>query len=140
MRTGVSARVVLLLAACAARAQDDDVPLPPRIDATETPPAAPARRPVRARLAPLPEDRPVQDEIVVVGESEWRLPDLGSDWRAQQEAERAAAARIRVTFLPLYDPEAPAATSDLFLVNREAQRRHGVVELFRVRFGRRGRD
>jgi hypothetical protein len=132
---------VLLLAGLGAAAQDD-VPLPPRID---EPPAANApvprvRPPERTRLAALPQDRLAQDEVIVVGQTEFRLPDLGSSWRTEQEAEQAAAARIRVAFLPLYDPETRAAASDVFLTNRETYRRHGVIELFRVRFGRRARD
>jgi hypothetical protein len=134
------AAAVITLAAGTASGQNDDVPLPPRIDAEPSAAESSMRAPVRTRLAPLPDDRPMQDEIVVIGRSQFRLPDLGSSWRAEQEAAREAAARIRVTFLPLYDPEAEPLANDLFLVNREAQRRHGVIELFRLRFGRRGRD
>lgn len=134
----------LTLAACAAGAQVDDVPLPPRLD--PEPAAAPGRsdEPVRApdrtRLAPPAEARDAaRDEIVVLGETQWRLPDLGSDWRAEQQAQEDAA-RIQASFLPLYDPGAPATRSDVFLLDREAHRRHGVIELFRIRFGRRARD
>jgi hypothetical protein len=138
---GSATLVVLMLAAGNAAAQNDDVPLPPRIDqAPAAPERRPARPPERTRLAPLPEDRAAQDEIVVIGQTEFRLPDLGSAWRAEQEAEQRAAARIRVTLLPVYDPEAQAVANDLFLINRETHRRHGVIELFRVRFGRRGRE
>src|SRR5262245_53615076 len=111
--------IVLALALLAApvHSQFRDVPPPPRLDSPETtstpPPAEPqpppreiaplleqlraARPPNAARLAPLPEERADQpserdkpDEVIVIG-SGWRLPDLGSDWRAQQEAENPRA-------------------------------------------------
>jgi hypothetical protein len=97
-----------------------------------------ARRPPNAaRLAPLPEQRNDDtEEIVVIGQG-WRLPDLGSEWRARQK-EAASGDRFVATALPLYDPEAPPLHSDAF-TSRE-QRRHGYIELFRLRFGRRSRD
>jgi hypothetical protein len=133
----------LLVANAAAVAQNDDVPLPPRVDAPAPRPApAPPssiRAPDRARLAPLPQERrPATDEIVVIAGSQWRLPDLGSAWRAESEEERSAA-RIQTTLLPLYDPENPTTRNDTFLLNREVER-IGYIELFRVRFGRRSRN
>jgi hypothetical protein len=129
------------LAAAGAAAQNDDVPLPPRVVADPAAAAAPLRIrvPDRARLAPLPEERgATTDEIVVIGGAQWRLPDLGSAWREDQEAADDAA-RIQTAFLPLYDPENPPQRSDLFVLNRE-QQRVGYIELFRIRFGRRPRD
>jgi hypothetical protein len=95
------------------------------------------RPPNAARLAPLPGDRGDEpEEIVVIGQG-WRLPDLGSEWRARQkEAERAA--RFSATLLPLYDPAEPPLHSDAFAAPE--QRRHGYIELFRLRFGRRSTD
>jgi hypothetical protein len=95
------------------------------------------RPPNAARLAPLPGERgDAPEEIIVIGQG-WRLPDLGSDWRARQkEAEREA--RISATLLPLYDPAKPPLHSDLFATPE--QRRHGYIELFRLRFGRRSTD
>jgi hypothetical protein len=95
------------------------------------------RPPNAARLAPLPGERgDAPEEIVVIGQG-WRLPDLGSDWRARQkEAEREA--RISATLLPLYDPAKPPLHSDVFATPE--QRRHGYIELFRLRFGRRSTD
>jgi hypothetical protein len=95
------------------------------------------RPPNAARLAPLPGERGDQpEEIVVIGQG-WRLPDLGSEWRARQkEADREA--RISATFLPLYDPAKPPLHSDVF--SAPEQRRHGYIELFRLRFGRRSTD
>jgi hypothetical protein len=128
-------------------AQEADVPRAPRIlDAPAVPrsvpppaaaPAAPAGRPPNAaRLAPLPEERDDDiEEIVVTGQG-WRLPDLGSEWRARQ---REAARTSRFTALPLYDPSRPPQAAAGILASPE-QRRHGVIELFRLRFGRRPRD
>ncbi len=95
------------------------------------------RPPNAARLAPLPEERNDEpEEIIVIGQG-WRLPDLGSEWRARQkEAERGA--RFSATALPLYDPAEPPLHSDAF--SSREQRRHGTIELFRLRFGRRSRD
>jgi hypothetical protein len=136
--------IVAMLASTIAVAQDDDVPLPPRIDAPA--PAAAAASTTRAlkpaesaRLAPLPEERPqVDDEILVIGETGWRLPDLGSDWRAERDAEEREQ-RFRRTFLPLYDPENPPMRADSLMLNREAQR-VGFIQIFRLRFGRRSND
>ena len=88
-----------------------------------------------ARLAPLPEDRDDgTEEIIVIGQG-WRLPDLGSEWRARQkEAENVG--RFSATALPLYDPNEPPLHSDAFTAGGE-ERRHGYIELFRLRFGRR---
>jgi hypothetical protein len=65
------------------------------------------------------------------------LPDLGSEWRARQEDERATG-RIEVSLLPIYDPEGLQPDFDPLRINREAQQ-VGFLELFRVRFGRRSR-
>jgi hypothetical protein len=86
---------VLGLAATGAAGQENDLTLPPRIEES----------PRSTTLAPPPVDRSdTLDEIIVVGGTEWRLPDLGSEWRARA-AEEEGAQRIDVSFLPLYDPE-----------------------------------
>ena len=156
-------RAVALLAAALAApiaAQDADVPRAPRIIGTPTPPTAEEARPApetagpppvniplriraprppsAARLAPLPEERAGGvEEIVIVGQG-WRLPDLGSEWRERQ-AEAARSGRFSATALPLYDPGRPPLREEGFLASRE-QRRHGYIEIFRLRFGRRSRD
>jgi hypothetical protein len=137
-------------------AQNDAVPLPPRIErraeaapAPGAPAPAPAtassgrmpppilgspRPPNAATLAPLPEDRADKpDEIIVIGQG-WRLPDLGSDWRKKQE-EAEDSGRFHVTFMPLYDPNRPPQRSEPLLAPAEWQR-HGYIELFRMRFGK----
>jgi hypothetical protein len=131
-------------------AQNDSVPLPPRIERrAEAPPAsAPAiprpvpppisgsmRPPNAATLAPLPEERADKpDEIIVIGQG-WRLPDLGSDWRKKQE-EAEDTGRFHMTWMPLYDPARPPQRSEPLLAPAEWQR-HGYIELFRMRFGKR---
>jgi hypothetical protein len=150
---GVS--LAALGAAFALAAQSADPPLAPRIldpPAPRTP--APAiepdqlrvtlpsggggrRPPHAARLAPLPEQRSDEpEEIIVIGQG-WRLPDLGSEWRARQK-EAANIGRFSATALPLYDPAEPPLHSDFF--TSAEQRRHGYIELFRLRFGRRSSD
>jgi len=148
-RAADSARtaVALLLAALASpvAAQTPEVPRAPRIIGAPAPVApSPAaipppgisivmRPPTAARLAPLPEDRDSgPEEIIVIGRG-WRLPDLGSEWRARQE-EAARSDRLNATILPLYDPDKPVARDTTFL--SPEQRRHGNIELFRLRFGR----
>ena len=97
------------------------------------------RPPNAARLAPLPEDRKAPngvEEIIVLG-GNWRLPDLGSRWRARQEAADDAGVP-HLTLLPLYDPEHPTTFNNTFLLNREVER-IGYIDLFRVRFGKRAK-
>ena len=118
--------LVLGLAATRLAVPQDDAPLPPRLDAAPGEPA----------LARLPEDRrETLEEIVVIGEDQWRLPDLGSTWRRKAEEEELEG-RLDVAFLPLYDAETTARNPDLFQINKEEQR-IGFIELFRIRFGSR---
>jgi hypothetical protein len=152
MRANSSLAVALAVAAAWPLAAQNTDPLrAPRIlnpPASTAPPPQPAldpsqlrvstgqRPPNAARLAPLPTERSEPEEIVVIGQG-WRLPDLGSEWRARQkEADREA--RLNATFLPLYDPAKPPLHSDVF--SSPEQRRHGYIELFRLRFGRRSTD
>jgi hypothetical protein len=146
--------------ACPAAAQNADAPRAPRIIGTPPAPVPPPsaapvetrepplvipdvrlpetrRPPNAARLAPLPGERTDgPEEIIVIGQG-WRLPDLGSEWRAKQkEAQRKG--RFSATALPLYDPNEPPLFTDVFATTE--QRRHGYIELFRLRFGRRSRD
>jgi len=151
-------RAAVLLAAAWAlplAAQEADAPRAPRIIGTPgapsvtqpvTPPAeTPApdvsvlslRPPSATRLAPLPDERADIEEIVILGQG-WRLPDLGSEWRARQE-EAASTGRFSATLLPLYDPSRPTLRTENLLASRE-ERRHGYIELFRLRFGRRARN
>ena len=160
-RAALGAAAVLL--AQSALAQSKDVPPPPRLDPAPlvfsiTPKdisdkpkdpsklsaaqlastSAPARPPNAAMLAPPVEGRGNTtqiDEIVVIGTSS-HLPDLGSRWRArQQAAEEDATGNAHLTVLPLYDPEHPT-TFDSLLAPPEMQRT-GYIDLFHVRFGHR---
>jgi hypothetical protein len=115
---------VLGLIPVGAAAQESDLTLPPRID--DVPRSTALSAPPAGRSDPL-------DEIIVVGGTEWRLPDLGSEWRARAAAEQTAQ-RIDVSLLPLYDPERDPIDYDPFRINREIQR-VGFIELFRVEFG-----
>ena len=68
-------------------------------------------------------------------EEEWRLPDLGSEWRIErEEQEKAEKGRFQADFLPLYDPETAPRNPDLFQLNKEEER-VGRIELFRFKFG-----
>ena len=117
------------LCAATALAQESDLTLPPRIDTIA--------RTTEIAAAPTERDASL-DEIIVVGDTEWRLPDLGSDWRARAKEEHGTE-RIAVSFLPLYDPERDPIDYDPFRINREIQR-VGFIELFRIEFGSRAHD
>jgi hypothetical protein len=159
---GAELRLLAVAAALAAAgvqplaAQSADAPRAPRIldrpgapaptpaaAPREQPPQLPAvalpdsrRPPNSARLAPLPEERGDEpEEIIVIGQG-WRLPDLGSEWRARQK-EAADEGRLTATALPLYDPAEPPLHTEAF--RSPEQRRHGYIELFRLRFGPRSR-
>ncbi len=76
----------------------------------------------------------VLEEIIVVGKDEWRLPDLGSSWRAEQEARRKPV-RMNWEFLPRYDPEQADRHPNLSRLIKKEQR-VGFIELLRFSFGR----
>ncbi len=81
------------------------------------------------------EQKEVLEEIIVVGKDEWRLPDLGSSWRAEQEA-RKKPGRRDWEFLPRYDPERADRHLNRSQLSQEEQR-VGFIELFRFSFDRR---
>jgi len=121
---------LVLLASGICYAQDEDLTLPPRLDG----------EPFAARLAPQPKERDAAlEEVVVVGENEWRLPDLGSSWRLRQ-ADAKELSRIETSFLPLYDPEAEPEERNDFLSMSSELHRVGFINLFQIRFGGRSRD
>ena len=98
-------------------------------------------RPGEARFEPPPraDEETMEEVIVSADKDEWRLPDLGSEWRIErEEQEKAEKGRIEVTFLPLYDPETAPRNPDLFQLNKEEER-VGTIELFRFKFGRKPR-
>ena len=70
--------------------------------------------PGEAILARLPEDREeILEEIVVIGEDRWRLPDLGATLRLENEEPEES--RLAVRFLPLYDPDVGTLNAQLEL-------------------------
>ncbi len=74
----------------------------------------------------------VLEEIIVVGKAEWRLPDLGSSWRAEREA-RKRPGRTGWEFAPRYDPERAYRHLNPSQLSKEEQR-VGFIELFRFSF------
>jgi hypothetical protein len=121
-----------------AYAQPPDLTLPPRIEPARDPAAirAPDDAPGDARLADRRDDgAELLEEVIVVSRSQWRLPDLGSEWR-ETEAAETEPQRIDVAFLPLFDPENRDPYENLFPRHGEIER-VGFIELFKVRFGAR---
>ena len=113
-----------LVVAVAEAAFAQEPPLPPRILDDE---------PGEPSLARLPANRvAAMEEIVVLGDERWRLPDLGAAWRAANEDRPES--RVAIRYLPLYDPEQADRWPDLFLLNKQEERT-GYIELFRIRFG-----
>jgi hypothetical protein len=112
---------------------------PPRLPGSQNVPTLSIEKlkpPSSVPLAPLPEERQSSpDEIVVIGRG-WRLPDLGSEWRARQQAAEDQQ-RFRSTLLPLYDPDRPPMEGRDPLLQAPEERRQGYIELFRLQFGRR---
>jgi hypothetical protein len=140
MRTVAALLLTALLACAGPLAAQSDLTPPPRLDAVPASGPAPQGRPGETRLAELPEDRrEAIDEIVVLGEQPLRLPDLGSERR--EEIDRAERGRIRVSFLPAYDPEDPLRMRGSETPLNPELRRAGYLEMFRIRFGgRRAQD
>ena len=94
-------------------------------------------RPGAARFEPARRaDNDTMEEVIVrAEEDEWRLPDLGSEWRIErEEREKAEQGRLQADFLPYYDPELAPRNPDLFQLNKEEER-VGKIELFRFKFG-----
>jgi hypothetical protein len=134
-----------LALAGAARAQDDaaqtqpeavaagdtpqpDLTLPPRVEPS----------PADARLEPAPQEREDMLEAVVTGgQTDFRLPDLGTSFREEEEVDPND--RIDVTFLYLYDPDNIDPAEEVF-PTIEDLRRVGFLRVFELRFGRRSRE
>jgi hypothetical protein len=91
-------------------------------------PSLTARRPPNAaRLAPLPEERnDAPDEIIVIGQG-WRLPDLGSEWRARQKESRERRAVQRNGAAALRSGRAAAAQRRVLEPRAAAARLHRAV-------------
>jgi hypothetical protein len=117
------------IAACLARAQETDLTLPPAI----------ASGPGDVRLEPAAEEREdVLEAVVTGGQTDWRLPDLGSTF-VSRIPEKNPDQRIDVTFLGLYDPENQDPTAEMF-PDSEEFRRVNFLQIFELRFGKRNRE
>ena len=127
--------LIALLAGVAVLAQapaGDDAGLsePPRID--------PDAEPGESRLEPPPEEREDMLEAVVTrGQTEFRLPDLGTSLR-DDEDERDPNQRIAVNFIPLYDPENEDPVEEMFQ-NVDSIHRVEMLRIFEIGFGGRRR-
>jgi len=107
----------------AAAAQD--LTLPPVIQAM----------PGDVRLEAPPEDRDdVLEAVVTGGQTDWRLPDLGTSLREEEE-ERDPNQRIVVRFAPLFDPEKEDPTIETAPVV-DVLRDVGFIRIFEINIGR----
>jgi len=107
----------------------DDLTQPPQID----PDAAPGEAP----LEPAAEEKKDMLEAVVTrGQTDWRLPDLGTSMR-RDEDRLEPGQRIAVNWLPLFDPENQDPVEHLFK-DYEDTRNVGTLKIFDIRFGERG--
>lgn len=123
-------RAMLTLGAMSAFAfaafAQEDLSLPPRVDESTAD--------IPAQASTDESQAPIEEIVVISDQNPWRLPDLGSAWRAAQEAEPDTG-RISADLLPLWDPEAEQQpTRNPFAVT-DGIRRVGFIEIFRVRFG-----
>lgn len=110
---------------------ETDLTLPPRIGADPSP--------GQARLEPPAEEREDMLEAVVTGgQTDFRLPDLGTSFRQRQE-ERETDQRIEVQFLNLYDPDNRDPAEEAF-PSLEEKLGIGMLRVFRLEFGKRNRD
>ena len=128
------------LAATQAAAQDEaatqdataaaDLTQPPQFSGTESAPGS-------ASLEPPPEEREDMLEAVVTGgQTDFRLPDLGTSLR-DDEDERDPNQRYKVTFLNLWDPDNIDPAEEAF-PSLEEKLGVGMLRIFELRF--RGRD
>ena len=80
------------------------------------------------------DDADVIEEIVVIGKNKRQLPDLGRSLGSNPVVKQPSW--FDWQFLPAYDLEQADRHFDLFQLNDQI-RHVGVVEVFRIRFGRR---
>lgn len=115
-------------------AGESDLTLPPRIDLV-----AAQSAPGDVRLEPAEEGREdALDVVVTAGNTEFRLPDLGTSLRNDEE-EVDPNQRMEVSFLYLYDPDNIDPAEEAFETNEDL-RRVGFLRVFELRFGKRNRD
>lgn len=105
---------------------DTDLTLPPRLESEI--------QPGNAQLEPPDEEREDMLEAVVRrGQNEFRLPDLGTSFR-DDEDERDPNARMEVRFLNLYDPDNIDPAEEAF-PSLEEKLGVGMLRVFRIGFG-----
>jgi len=124
---------LVLVASIEVAAQDE----PPATDLTRPPQVSDEPAPGDARLEPPPEEREDMLEAVVTGgQTDFRLPDLGTSLRDDEE-KRDPNQRFDATFLNLYDPDNIDPAEEAF-PSLEEKLGLGVLRIFEVRF--RGRE
>jgi hypothetical protein len=105
-------------------------------DETLTLPPVIAETPGDVRLEAPPEDREDGLEVeVTAGQTDWRLPDLGTSLR-EEEDEREPDQRMEFEMLPYYDPEKQVETLEPVPVV-DVLRDVGFLRIFEIDFGRR---
>lgn len=108
-----------------------DLTVPPRLDSTSAP--------GEARLEPAADEREDMLEAVVTGgQTDFRLPDLGTSFREDDE-EYDPTERIDVQFLYLFDPENEDPAEEAF-PSLEERLGVGMIKLFRITIGNSDRD
>lgn len=108
----------------AAAAGDEQLTLPPVIRAM----------PGDVRLEPPPEDREDGLHVEVTGgQTDWRLPDLGTSLREEEET-RDPDQRIEARLAPLFDPEKEDPTHETAPVV-DVLRDVGFIRIFEIRIG-----
>ena len=133
---------------CAAAFAQEDLSRPPRLSEDETTADEPSVDELSAQqstgeprtepaAAAAQTDAAQLEEIVVVSDQNpWRLPDLGSSWRGQDDGPDDDG-RISVELVPLWNPDAEEIPTDNPFSVGDDFGRVGFIEVFRVRFGRR---
>jgi hypothetical protein len=130
--------IVALLASIAAQALAQDEAPPAQPEDLTLPPVI-TEAPGDVRLEPPPEDREGEgiDVLVTGGETDWRLPDLGTTLR--EEEERPLDQRMEFVLAPYYDPEKQVEMLEPVPVV-DVMRDLGFLRIFEVGFGRRSRQ
>ncbi len=109
-----------------------DLTLPPRIT-TEPVPLGDAASAIAA--AQVTDNDELEEIVVISDQNPWRLPDLGSSWRAKEAERDADSGRITADLLPLWNPDTEESpTRNPFAVTDDFTR-VGFIEVFRIRFG-----
>lgn len=120
---------IAVVASAQNEAPEEDLTLPPQISGEISP--------GDAQLEPPPEDREdVLEAVVTGGQTDFRLPDLGTSLRSDDD-RRDPNQRFDTTFLYLYDPDNMDPAEEAF-PSLEEQLGVGMLRIFEVRF--RGRD